>query len=233
MTTSAPDRERVPVLQDMLNGIFRGDFAKRLGPAGALTQMVVGFVPVAGTVAALRDLLADWAAGDALGVLLNIVALFPIFGGFAKTAEVLHHLRRLHRSLQGHGTSGPTHSAMTELGAAPLGPRGPNAYSLLSLLMGVTAPLLSPGLAIYGLTSLAPRLGWTSSQQRLGLLIVSVFLAPVLGILFGHLASHRARRLHGRHAPHPLARVGLILGYLYLVGFAAILALVLSLTPLT
>ena len=233
MTTSAPDRERVPVLQDILNGAFRGDFTKRLGPAGALTQMVVGFIPVAGTVAALRDLLADGAAGDGLGVLLNIVALFPIFGGFAKTAEVLHHLRRLHGSLQGYGNSRLTDHAVAELAAAPSGPRGPNAYSLLSLLMGVTAPLLSPGLAIYCLTSLAPTLGWTSAQQRLGLLLVAVFLAPVLGILLGHLASRRTRRLHGRHAPHPLARVGLALGYLYLIGFAAILALVLSVAPLT
>lgn len=230
MTNSEPEQQHVPVVVDVLSGAFAGDFSKQLGPAGALAQMVVGFVPVAGTLAALRDLLADLGSGDGLGVLLNLIAVIPIFGGFAKVAEVLHHLRRLHRTLQNHYGNGQTHPAIAELAGAPHERRGPAAFSVLSLLMGIIAPVLSPGLAIYGLMSFAPSIGWTASQQRLIVLLVTVFLAPVLGIVFGHLGSRRVRRRDGRHAPRPLARIGLALGYFYLFGFAAAVALVLTLT---
>jgi hypothetical protein len=232
MTTSAPDREKVSVVRDVLDGVIMGDFSKQLGPAGALAQMVLGFVPGVGTLAALRDLLADWAAGDALGVLLNFIALIPIFGGFAKTAEVLHHLRRLRHSLHGYGASGATTLAVGGAGTVPEARHGPSIFALFSLLMGILAPIISSALAIYGMTSLAPNLGWTSTPERLAVMIVAVFLAPVLGIVTGHMASHRARRRYGRHARRPLARVGLALGYIYLVGFGAALALLLSLTHL-
>jgi hypothetical protein len=234
MTTSAPDRERTQertsVLSDVLSGAIAGDFSKQLGPAGALTQMVLGFVPVLGTLTALRDLLADLSTGDGLGVLLNLIALIPVLGGFAKTAEVLHHLRRLHASIQrrnGHNGSAPTRPAISELAGEPHTRRGANFYSLLSVLLGVAAPILSPALAFYGLTSLAPAQGWTDTTSRLAVLLVTVFTAPLLGIILGHLGSRRARRVHGAHSPRPMARIGLALGYIYLFGFAAALALVL------
>lgn len=230
MQPQVGERQHVSVLADVVNGALRGDFARQLGPAGVITQMVLGFVPVAGTLAAVRDLFASWRAGDMLGVLLNAMAVFPIFGGFAKTAEVLHHLRRLHASLHTYSPGEPAHAAAQLAAPAPTG-RGPNPYSLLSLLFGVVAPLLSPALAIGGLTWLAPQLGWTSHEQRLGIVIAGVLLPPVLGILTGHLATGRAKRLHGKHAPRTLARIGLALGYLYLIAFALVLALVLAVAP--
>ena len=221
MTTSAPDRERTSVIGDVVRGALLGDFAHSLGPAGAITQIVIGFLPVAGTLAAVRDLLADLAIGDALGMLLNLIAMFPVLGGIAKTAEVLHHLRRLQRSVRGFTTPA---SVLTEPDDQR-GGRGPNFYSMISLFLGVTAPVLSAGLAIYGLVVLAPTLGWSSTLQRLILLVAAIFLAPVFGVIAGHFGSHRARRIHGRSAPRPVARIGLALGYIYLIVFAVALAL--------
>lgn len=100
-------RQRPGLIGDVLNGAVRGDFAPELGLAGALTQVVLGFVPVVGTMAALRDFFADWRHHDRLGTLLNALAVIPLAGGFAKTADVLHNLhhvnqvwRALHRPSQ-------------------------------------------------------------------------------------------------------------------------------------
>ena len=75
-----------------------GDFDQRLGPAGAVAQSAVGFIPVVGTLAALRDLLACIGLRDPLGIFLNLLAIFPVFGGLAKTADALHALHRYQRA---------------------------------------------------------------------------------------------------------------------------------------
>jgi len=85
---------------DLVRGVVVGDFDQQLGAAGAAAQSVVGFIPVIGTIAALRDLLACVGQRDPLGVVLNLLALFPVFGGFAKTADALHALHRYHRASQ-------------------------------------------------------------------------------------------------------------------------------------
>jgi hypothetical protein len=87
-------RRRIPFLRDIYNGAVRGDFAAEIGLAGALTQAALGFVPVVGTLCALRDVLADLRYRDRMGCLLNALALVPFLGGFPKTAEVIrviHH----------------------------------------------------------------------------------------------------------------------------------------------
>ena len=87
-------RRRIPFLRDVFNGAIRGDFAAEIGLAGALTQAALGFVPVVGTLCALRDVLADLRYRDRMGCLLNALALVPFLGGFPKTAEVIrviHH----------------------------------------------------------------------------------------------------------------------------------------------
>ena len=87
-------QRRIPFLRDVYNGAVRGDFAVEIGVVGALTQAALGFVPVVGTLCALRDVLADLRYRDRLGCLLNALALVPFLGGFPKTAEVIrviHH----------------------------------------------------------------------------------------------------------------------------------------------
>lgn len=85
---------------DLFRGVVVGDFDQQLGAAGAAAQSVVGFIPVVGTLAALRDLLACIGQRDALGIVLNLLAIFPVFGGLAKTADALHALHRYQRASQ-------------------------------------------------------------------------------------------------------------------------------------
>ena len=82
---------------DIWRGGVMGDFAAEIGFFGALTQALMGFVPVVGTLCAVRDLIADMRVGDRLGTLLNVLAIFPVFGGVPKTFEVIHHLSRPNR----------------------------------------------------------------------------------------------------------------------------------------
>jgi hypothetical protein len=80
---------------DIYAGAVHGDFAPRLGIPGALTQIVLGFVPVIGTVCAARDFVANRRKGDRLGAVLNALALIPFLGGFPKTAAVIHSVRHV------------------------------------------------------------------------------------------------------------------------------------------
>jgi hypothetical protein len=90
-------RREYSVIRDIYWGAVWGDFAPRVGIPGALTQALLGYVPVVGTITALRDAVADIRAHDGVGIILNLLAAFPVLGGLAKTADVLHGLHRLHR----------------------------------------------------------------------------------------------------------------------------------------
>lgn len=96
-STLSPPRGLV---SDLFRGAILGDFDQRLGPVGAAAQSAVGFIPVAGTLAALRDLLACIGQRDPLGIVLNLLAIFPVVGGLAKTADALHALHRYQRAAQ-------------------------------------------------------------------------------------------------------------------------------------
>lgn len=89
-----PHQRRPGLVRDVLNGALRGDFARNLGFFGGLTQIIIGFLPLFGTLAAMRDLLADLKYHDRFGCVFNALALVPVFGGFSKTVDVLravHH----------------------------------------------------------------------------------------------------------------------------------------------
>jgi hypothetical protein len=86
-----------PILGDIVRGAVQGDFARELGLPGAVTQVALSFVPVVGTLCALRDAAADRQRGDKPGVALNLLSAIPLFGGAAKTAEVIRHAQRLKR----------------------------------------------------------------------------------------------------------------------------------------
>jgi hypothetical protein len=93
-----PLRPSRSLARDLYRGVTWGDFDQELGTAGAVAQSSVGFIPIAGTIAALRDLIACIGQRDPLGVLLNILAIFPVLGGFAKIADAAHTLHRYHRA---------------------------------------------------------------------------------------------------------------------------------------
>jgi hypothetical protein len=97
---SVPEPAARSLAFDIYRGLVWGDFDQDLGVAGALAPAVVGFIPVLGTLAALRDLLACLGQRDLLGIVLNLLAIFPVLGGLAKTADALHTLHRYHRATQ-------------------------------------------------------------------------------------------------------------------------------------
>lgn len=74
---------------DVSAGLFLGDFARDLGLPGAVTQVALSFVPLIGSMCAVRDLTADLRHHDHFGAFLNVLALTPVFGGFSKTFEVM------------------------------------------------------------------------------------------------------------------------------------------------
>ena len=83
------------ILRDMLRAVLLGDFAPDLGPAGAITQVVLACTPVVGALCAVRDMAADFTHRDRLGCLLNALVLLPVLGGIAKTLDVIHHSQRV------------------------------------------------------------------------------------------------------------------------------------------
>jgi hypothetical protein len=83
-----PPRRR-SFVGDVSAGLLLGDFARDLGLPGAVTQVAISFVPLIGSMCAVRDLTADLRHHDGLGAFLNVLALTPIFGGFSKTFEVM------------------------------------------------------------------------------------------------------------------------------------------------
>jgi hypothetical protein len=87
-------------LRDVYGGAVLGDFATEVHLPGAVTHAALGFVPVIGTVTALRDFVACWLDADGLGMVLNLLAVMPIFGGVPKTLDVLHGVHRVHRHLK-------------------------------------------------------------------------------------------------------------------------------------
>jgi hypothetical protein len=87
-------------LKDVFGGAVLGDFATEVHLAGAVTHAALGFVPVIGTVTALRDFVACWLDADGLGMVLNLLAVIPVFGGVPKTVDVLHGVHRVHRQMQ-------------------------------------------------------------------------------------------------------------------------------------
>ncbi len=80
---------------DIFRGAIKGDYARRLGIPGRLTQAVMGFIPVIGTVCAFRDFFACRSKHDRVGMVLNGLALIPFLGGFPKTAEVIRAIRHI------------------------------------------------------------------------------------------------------------------------------------------
>lgn len=176
---------------DMLRGAFLGDFDTDLGVAGALTQAAVGFIPVVGTVAALRDVIACIGRRDPLGIVLNMLAAIPVFGGLAKTADALHTLHRYRQASERRKQRALYGGVIYQEPAAP--PHSGWAAFGLSLLAGVFAALYG-----FGVRTLFEFL-WAHgptiqgySFQGFGAWLAPLILLP-LGLIFGLAVTIRER----------------------------------------
>lgn len=186
MATSKP----IHLLPDVWNGAILGDYASRLGLAGAVTQALVFYLPGIGTVCAIRDYFACRSKHDTLGAALNLLAVIPVLGGFPKTAEVIHNFVSFNHALKA------THIVKGYSVEQPKAePHIANPLAGLSVLIAAVTPLL---LVLPG--------NW----------IVAGLVAPPLAIVLGHLALGRAKRHPEAHAHRGTARVALGLGYFYL-----------------
>jgi hypothetical protein len=205
---------RPGLLRDMFNGAVLGDYAPWLGFTGVVTQIVLGYVPIIGTICAFRDMLADRSSGDYLGTVLNFIALFPVLGGFAKTAEVLEHTRHLaaaHRALRSHGQPPGA--------AEPL----PPAHFSTSLALALLAPVLVTLMGLGAVKWVTPWLQLTSRGTGIMLLIIG-FAMPLLIVVMGHIERHQRARVRRSGT-----LFGLFLGYCYLLVMVMVSSVVLTL----
>ncbi|HEY7832751.1 MAG TPA: hypothetical protein VIG30_04195 [Ktedonobacterales bacterium] len=217
------------VAVDFYNGAVRGDFAPELGLAGITAQVVFGFVPVIGTLCALRDLIACRRYHDGLGMVLNGFSLIPFLGGLPKVAEVARSVRLYAEGLHAvhsvhHGLTARQRPAAGA--AAPVEHR-PNPASVFSLLIGLFIPVLTPLLAVGFLQWVAPRLHVAMASQILVVGVIGLAV-PLLAVVTGHAGRRRARGQMGYGSGRGKASVGLTLGYLYLVAFAIIAGIFLA-----
>lgn len=96
---AVPERRR-GFFGDIIAGALLGDFARDLRLPGAITQIVLAFIPLIGSICALRDLMANLRHHDRIGAVLNFFALAPVLGGFSKTLEVVRALAHVGHAYQ-------------------------------------------------------------------------------------------------------------------------------------
>jgi len=202
---TSPPRRRRSLLGELYRGAVLGDFALDKGLLGVLTQIVVGYLPIAGTIGALRDAAADWRARDAFGVTVNLLAAFPVLGGFPKTLEVLHSVHQAHR----------VHRALAGPDAAHRRPkRAGGAWRALARSAAVLGLAVAYGLGV----QLAAEHVWASGAPAglggagdAGLVALLALAALVAGFLFGEALSIRARAWLGALLLPAALLVGLFL----------------------
>lgn len=187
-----------PFLPDVANGIFLGDYAKTLGPAGAVTQVVVSFIPGVGTIASLRDLTADLRKPEPLGIILNTLSVVPVLGGFTKTAEVMSKVTFAGESFVcAHGIR---EQAAFRDGLPHKMPK--NRVARTSVMAAFFAPLVAVALAVLAVVP------WGHPILPL-VALWGAFALPLIAIIAGHWGAHRARRLK-RITPELMIEPGII-----------------------
>lgn len=186
--------QRYSLVRDIYWGAIWGDFSPSVGIPGAVTQALLGYVPVVGTITALRDAVADWRLHDVVGVILNIFAAFPVLGGLAKTADVLHELHRLHRVYASHrADQQPDETIQTVETQRGLGCLA-FFISVVMLALGMLYGLGIHIAAHYARTSWP--LGATTLIIGNGVLVVAVGLAAV-GLSIGEVVCAGSRAWFG------------------------------------
>ena len=146
---SVAPRPRYRPLRDMwLGAVYGARAADVLGPLGIFTWILTGFVPVLGTVVALRDAHFSWRIRDWWGLFFNLLGLVPFVEGFA-TLAVLARLRRYHRVL--HSAHKVAHVARRGRAVGAVGSRAARstvitgaahgAGAIASVRHGDTAPI--------------------------------------------------------------------------------------------
>jgi hypothetical protein len=189
-------RREYSVIRDIYWGAVWGDFAPRVGIPGALTQALLGYVPVVGTITALRDAVADMRVHDGVGTILNLLAAFPVLGGLAKTADVLHGLHRVHRAYSSHQSDQRRPAEETREAVS-----GRHGYGCLAFFVSLEMVAVGVfyGVGIHIASHSVGRswpLGANTAVFGNGMLVVGVGLA-VLGLSIGEVICVGSRAWFG------------------------------------
>jgi hypothetical protein len=119
---SASSRPRYYPLRDMwLGAVYGARVVDGLGPLGIFAWILTGFVPVLGTLVALRDAQYAWKVRDGWSLLFNLLGLLPFVKGFASVA-ILARVKRYHHVL--HSAHQVAHAAQVMRRGRALGAVG-------------------------------------------------------------------------------------------------------------
>lgn len=81
-------------ISDAIRQAFLGDFSDETNLLGIAGQVVVGEIPIIGTIADVRDLVASIKAGDSEGVIASTIGFLPLCGGLKYSDEVYDVVKR-------------------------------------------------------------------------------------------------------------------------------------------
>lgn len=105
-------------LRDMwLGSVYGARAVDIMGPLGIFAWILTGFVPVLGTVVALRDAHYAWKIRDWWSLFFNALGLLPFVKGFSSIA-VFARLKRYHRAMHVAHRAAHTMRGGRALGAA-------------------------------------------------------------------------------------------------------------------
>lgn len=190
---------------DIVRGAILGDWDHNLRVPGAMTQAIMGYIPIVGDICAVRDGIHDMLHRDALGVALNILALVPVFGGIPKTIEVIRSTRHIQQAYA------RTHRKQSEYSRveAPKPSRAGIFSSWVTFLFGFASFVagLLAALVTYGYLP-----GWSSSAA------MPVWLLGALPLAFLSLIFSLRGRLAKSH--RGLVRFGVTFALVALAGVA-------------
>jgi hypothetical protein len=236
------------LIPDLLRGLFKGAYAvDRMHTPGLLVWIAVGFIPVAGTLAAMRDAYYSLEVRSWGALALNLIGLLPFMKGFTNLVEVsqLHRVHRIahtahqvaHVARHGRGVrrlfgrrntvvTGVTHEAgavVLKMEPPPVPPR--NGAAGPAVLLGFPLAMLVSLLVVVIPDFIAS--GSFFGYHMRPAVAIGV-AAGALAASFGALAlARQARHLAHLLAGKPFARPFVALVSLWLAWYAVAVSVVL------
>jgi hypothetical protein len=222
---AGPPPGRYSALADIVRGVFRGASAiDEMHAPGVLAWIAVGFIPVAGTLAAIRDaryalLIRDWGA-----LFFNVLGLIPFAKGFSNvalasrahqvhravhTAHQVAHVVRRGRALGAKGrqvaqasvATGAAHGVgVLNLMASEGATLDRNVFAWPALLFALITALVAPLAAILALVASAVTSFFPTLSQGYATLIVAAMalLWSLSAVMLARRANRDAKLLMGR-----------------------------------
>jgi hypothetical protein len=217
-----------------LGAVYGARVADLLGPLGIFAWILTGFVPVLGTIVALRDAQYAWKVRDRWSLLFNVLGLVPFVEGFA-TFAILARVKRYHHVLHSaHQVAHATHvvrrgrgwvaasnrttrnavvtgaahgaGALATVRHDTPGPLLENRVAWPALIFGLLLLLLLPSFVGLSIAATIASAGLVRLVPLAYLIAVGAvaFLVSLASLLFARHARKVARRLKERGHARPV-----------------------------